>query len=230
MRAWRYLLPALAIVAIGGALWTTGRFEQRRVDARRQLLMMRFDTPAAEFDAVERASRFVPALAPVERWRAGVRRARDESHYWRHDYAAVTRAAEGTSDGDTAALLLTANAAYRDATAQPATASSVERLDEIARMYLDVLEQDPASIEAAYNYEFIQRTRTALAATVASARNRNARAAPPSTRSSTTLHGAAGVQPEAPDLGEFKIIVPQRPEERRATPDAGRGGAKPRKG
>jgi hypothetical protein len=31
-------------------------------------------------------------------------------------------------------------------------------------------------------------------------------------------------------MGDFKIIVPQRPEERRAQPDAGSGAAKARKG
>jgi hypothetical protein len=45
-----------------------------------------------------------------------------------------------------------------------------------------------------------------------------------------TLHGRQGATPEQSDMREFKIIIPQRTDERAQQPDAGTGGRKPRKG
>ena len=45
-----------------------------------------------------------------------------------------------------------------------------------------------------------------------------------------TLHGRPGEVPPGADMNEFKVIVPQRSDERREQPEAGKGGTKARKG
>ena len=45
-----------------------------------------------------------------------------------------------------------------------------------------------------------------------------------------TLHGAEGASPASTDMGDFKVIIPQNPQERQQRPESGAGGAKVRKG
>ncbi len=120
--------------------------------------------------------------------------------------------------------MIIANAAYREI----AGPVNEDRLEGVARLYLDVLERDPERIDAAYNYEFVLRRRNALARDRAAKRPSNTPPAGPHAES--TLHGTPGTAPAQTDMGDFKIIVPQRPEERRSQPDAGSGAAKVRKG
>jgi hypothetical protein len=230
MPASRHIVPALLLLVAGAALWIAGYLEQRTIDARRQFLMLRRDTPLAQYDAVERAGRFVPNVAAAGRWRAGLRAHRAEAQYWLGDYDALTAGgAEGSRDNDPVRLMLSANAAYRQTAEDLPGPAAIERLESIAAQYLDVLERDPTLVDAAYNYEFVVRTR----GTIARGRAGNRRGQPsaaPNAAPGSTVHGAPGVPPSDPDTGDFKIIVPQRPEERRQQPDAGLSGAKVRKG
>jgi hypothetical protein len=127
-----------------------------------------------------------------------------------------------TNAPDAVYLMLVANAAYREVAG---ALTEEARLDDIARLYLDVLERDPERIDAAYNYEYVVRRKNALLRDRA-ARRRGA-ASPPA---GATLHGRPGAPPPQTDMGDFKIIVPQRPEERRRQPDAGAGAGRVRKG
>jgi hypothetical protein len=224
---------ALLLIVIGGGVWTAGHFEQRTLAAQRQLLMMHFEAPIAEHDAAERMNPFIRSVPAISRWRAHLRRARGESQYWQRDYASLTAPAPANEveARDAAALLLRANAAYRQIATELTDPAIGERLDAVATMYLDALEHDPLLVDAAYNYEFVVRARATLAGNAGSSPgNRNARPRPRAAPPALTLHGVPGARPVAPHTGEFKIIVPQRPEERRAQPEAGLSGAKVRKG
>ena len=78
------------------------------------------------------------------------------AEYWSGNYAAVSRDADP---------FLAANAAWRAATAaggDPRTV--VSRLDDVAKRYAEVMRDDPANEDAAYNYEFVVRYRAAIAA------------------------------------------------------------------
>ena len=220
----RNVAGAVVVIGIGAGLWVAGEVQSRHTTARRTFLTMHYSAPIEEYDAIEPAARFFPAA-----WRTDLRTRRAESRYWLHQYSLVGRPTDQERHDDAAAfaaahLMLIANAAYREI-AEP---FDEVRLDGIARLYLDVLERDPERIDAAYNYEFVIRRRNALARDRAAKRRSNAAATGP--RAGSTLHGAPGAAPNQTDMGDFKIIVPQRPEERRAQPDAGAGAAKVRKG
>jgi len=94
--------------------------------------------------------------------------------------------------------------------------------------YADVLRRAEWQFDAAYNYEFVARRRDVLIRARA-ARNAEKREVTPP-RFPDTIHGRAGSVPPGTDMSEFKIIVPQRSDERREQPEAGKGGAKARKG
>jgi hypothetical protein len=221
MRVVRNVAGAVVVIGIGAGLWVAGEVQSRHTTARRAFLTMHYSAPIEEYDASEPAARFFPPA-----WRADLRTRRAESQYWLQQYSLVGRPTDHQRRDDAAAfaaahLMLIANAAYREV----AEAFDEARLDGIARLYLDVLERDPERIDAAYNYEFVIRQRNALSRDRAARRRSNV--AP---RAGSTLHGAPGAAPGQTDMGDFKIIVPQRPEERRAQPDAGAGAAKVRKG
>jgi hypothetical protein len=224
MRVVRNVVGAVVVIGIGAGLWAAGQLQSRHATARRAFLMMRYAAPIEEYDAVEPAARFLPAT-----WRADLQTRRAESQYWLHQYSLLARPSdhERGDDADVAGaahLMVIANAAYREI----AGTLNEDRLEGVARLYLDVLERHPERIDAAYNYEFIIRRRNALTRDPAAKRRPNAPLAGP--RAESTLHGTPGAAPAQTNMGDFKIIVPQRPEERRAQPDAGSGAAKARKG
>jgi hypothetical protein len=105
-------------------------------------------------------------------------------------------------------LLLAANAAFRAAQADKAArAEMVHRYEAVMTSYADVLRLDPTLVDAAYNYEFVVRLRDEAAKP---GRRPAERPAPPI----PTMHGRPGAPPEGVDMGEFKIVVPKRMEER----------------
>jgi hypothetical protein len=234
-RLLRHGLVAAVVMGLGAALWVSGRVQSRGIDARRSFLVMQYAPLPEQFAGLERSTRFVPEIGGVARWRARLREGRAAAQYWLGRYPELTAPGELASDAGTASsgspgqLLIVANAAYRQAAGELNEQTPPERFDGIARLYLDALESDAELVDAAYNYEFVVRLRNQLA------RERTARRRPrpgdgDSRPPAPSLHGAPGAAPPDADLKEFKVIVPQRPEERSQQPDAGVGGGKVRKG
>lgn len=219
---------AVVVIGLGAGLWTAGQIQTRHAAARRAFLMMRFAAPAEEYAAIGRARRFLPA-----RWRDDLWTRQAASQYWLAQYGLLARVTDAerraTNAADAVYRMLVANAAYREIGGALSQETPVERLDDIARLYLDVLEHDPERIDAAYNYEYVVRRKNALVRDQAARRRAGAAAAAPAPPGAT-LHGRPGAPPPQPDMGDFKIIVPQRPEERRRQPDAGAGAGRVRKG
>ena len=232
-----HVLVAVAVIGVGAALWVSGRMQRRGVEAQRSFLMMQYAPPLEAYAALERSTRFVPEIGAIARWRARLRTQGAASQYWLGRYPELTAAgqqptsdASGTATDAPGHLLIIANAAYRQAAGELNEQMPPERFDGIARLYLDALEGDAELIDAAYNYEFVVRLRNQLA------RERTARRRPrpgdagDSRAATPSLHGSPGTAPPDADLKEFKVIVPQRPEERSQQPDAGVSGGKVRKG
>jgi len=231
-KAFGYAVAAVIVFAAAVGSWTIGRLEQRLADARMQLLTLKYDVSPAEYDAVERVVGSF-ALLPWFAARADdVRDHRAESTYWRRDYRSLALAGETRSTNThrtQAHLLVAANATFRRTQLDPTDPSTVERLNNVLGQYAEILKRDPEEFDAAYNYEFVAQTRDAIAATQRSAARRDQKMPPPSPPDHT-LHGQPGGPPDATGMREFKIIVPQRSDERRQAPDAGMGGPKSRKG
>lgn len=142
-------------------------------------------------------------------------RLRPVAEYWRGNYGAVP------ADADP---LLAANAAYRAALAPGGPAPAVlARLDGVVKQYAEVVRNDPASEQAAYNYEFAVRFRAAVAA-------RGAALPPVAGDTGATPHGIIGGPPAGRDQRQFKMMVPMRPDERQEAEEAGRAGRRVRKG
>jgi hypothetical protein len=236
LRLWRRVLLAAAVMAVGLALWLGGRLQSRGVSAQRSFLTMQYAPPIDQYDALERTTRFVPEVGGVARWRAGLRAQRAAARYWLGRYPELTAqgqpvsGARGEAAGNPGHLLLVANAAYRQTAGDLNEQTPPERFDSIARMYLDALEGDAELVDAAYNYEFVVRLRNQLVRDRTARRRARPGDAGDDRAVTPSLHGSPGAAPPDADLKEFKVIVPQRPEERSQQPEAGVSGGKVRKG
>ncbi len=218
-------LVALVLVLAGEAVRRAGLIEARLADAQEQLTTI--GRVAPETDAGLDTSLTLLSRAPLlgARLTREVREQRAEAAYWQGDYAALApapAAATAPPEDNPTLLLLTANAGFRTAVLQNRTAQTLARsLDGVLKKYAAVLTADPDSTDAAHNYEFVVRLRTALAsgrgAAVPAARNQN-------------MQGEEGEPPMGSQQSDFKVIVPLRPEERQEQMDPGAGANFQRKG
>jgi hypothetical protein len=206
------LFIALVLVVGGGALWTTGHAERRLIETHQALLTLQFpqvtkDAPAVDDDLSTAAH--APWLGPA--LLADAREGQAVAGYWlaRYQDLEPQKDAAGTViETDPRVLLLAANAAFRAARADKIDrATMVKRYEAVMTSYADVLRLDPSLSDAAYNYEYVVRLRDAAAK---AGRKAPVEVAPPT----PTLHGRPGAPPKGVDMGDFKIVVPKRMEER----------------
>jgi hypothetical protein len=136
-------------------------------------------------------------------------------------------------------LLLAANAAFRTSQGDTDRNIAVRRLDTVVKTYAEVLKNagdSATAADAAYNYEYAVRLRDNLArargpAKLPAAASRTAAAdTGDDLPHGPTVHGRPGGPPPAASMAQFKIVIPKRGEERKDDPQAGKGGAKIRKG
>jgi len=225
---------AILFLAAGVASWTTGLIERRAVNAHRQLLMLNYSAPAGELEDVGRSLRFVRRLPWVADLNADVRRQQATAEYWSAEEApagAATGAVRSGTESDAALLLIAANSAFRGTALDGSDPEAVPALERILEQYAAVLQRDPDQFDAAFNYEFVARTRNALSGPPAERGARDLpRLPPPRPTPGRTIHGGRGAIPPEPEMKEFKVIVPERSEERLERPEAGKSGPSVRKG
>lgn len=227
----RYWLIAAVVAVAGFGLWRAGSLQQRAADAHRQLLTLQFDEPIDRYDALQADMQYVESVPGFTAIGRGVREQRATASYWsqRFEELALKTSATGeVLERDPQLLLLAANASYRSAALDESSPAAVQRMEGLLNQYSDVLRKGAWQFDAAYNYEFVARRRDALIRTRGKgAPKKDEAAARPAP---STLHGRAGAVPPGTDMSEFKIVVPQRSDERREQPEAGKGGPKVRKG
>jgi hypothetical protein len=227
---------AILLALAGSLFWSEGKTETRLADAHRQLATLQYASAATATDAVGGA----PALGRVGalgRDPAGdARHVRVTAEYWDAEYASLTpqRDSVGTVvEADPQVLMTDANASFRAAQTETDRSAALRKLDAVVKNYADVLKANPGDADVAYNYEYAVRMRDSYQrARVA------AKAAPPAPAAAEpgelpagpTLHGHPGGPPPKSDMSQFKIVIPKRGEERKDDPQAGKGGAKIRKG
>ena len=225
-----YVSLALVSLAAGAGLWTTGQLQQRLVGAQREILTMRYGAPMEAFQELEDATAYGRRLPWVAQMRAAIGEQRAQSQYWQRDYVsmALARDAGGAViEEDPTMLLFAANAAYRRIKLDGTDRDVVARLQDVGGQYAEVLKRNPDLVDAAYNYEFVALAREALGRN-SGGQSRASRPAPQVPV--PTVHGRPGAPPKDADMGDFKVIIPQRQDERQQRPESGAGGAKPRKG
>jgi hypothetical protein len=251
---------AVVLALAGGTLWMAGQSERRLAELHQQIATLRLADATNEDDDAEatlglsrRLPRFGEALA------SDMRDERALAQYWRSEYAAIgpKRDASGAlTETDPQLLLLGANAEFRASQRAADRAEMLRRLDRAVKTYADVLKNaactdnmaaspragsscDTLRADASFNYEYAVRARDTLAksrtasAKAEAGRNAQRLAAGDMTRdlpAGPTLHGNPGAPPKGTDMSQFKIVIPKRGEERKDNPEAGKGGAKVRKG
>jgi hypothetical protein len=207
-------LVAIILVAAGAILWRSSEHERRVAVAERDLVTLKYDDAAA---AAGQPGGRLAALMPGAHTDAEAKTLASTAGYWRGDY---DKAIENPD-----AKLLAANAAYRKLRQSGGSWQAVVgRMDSVVKQYAEILRENPASTEAAFNYEYVVRLRSVIAA--------RKQAVPPvdAKNSNMTIHGFAGAPPEESDMKKFKMIVPMRPDERLEAEKAGKGTTKVRKG
>ena len=207
-------LIAIILVAAGAILWRSSEHERRLAIAERDLVTLKYADAAA---AAEQPGGRLAGLMPGARTDADAKTLASTAGYWGGDY---DKAIENPD-----AKLLAANAAYRKLRlAGGSWQAVVGRMDSVVKQYAEILRDDPANTEAAFNYEYVVRLRSVIAARklpVPPVDGKNA---------NISIHGSAGAPPEASDMKKFKMIVPMRPDERLEAEKAGKGTTKVRKG
>lgn len=220
-----FAVVVLVLVVAGEAFRRASLIEDRLATADEQLTTDGRVAPdvATALDESRGSLSRIPVLgARLDR---EVRHQRAEAAYWQGDYASLAvqpTAAGAAPEDDPSLLLITANAAFRRAVIQNRTAPTLARaLDDVLKAYASALQADPESRDAAFDYEFVARLRTALTAT------RGAAVPAPRTAS---MQGEEGEPPMGNRSSEFNVIVPLRPEERQDQMDPGAGATFKRKG
>ena len=202
----------------------------------------RLEGVAGAWQELATLGRDVPSPAPpsrLARWLpASLRpsgdvasRQRATADYWVATWDDLVRTRGG--DPDPAVMHTAANAAYRLARLRgDVGTAAAERLDPVLEAYANVLKADPAHADAAWNYEFVSRTRDVLA----SARLAGPRRTPANTPGlappppGATVHGAAGAPPPAIKSEQFETIAPMDFGDREAQPEPTPGTFLKRKG
>jgi hypothetical protein len=205
---------AIILVAAGAILWRSSEHERRLAAAERDLVTLKYDDAAAA--AVQPGGRLA-ALMPGSRAAADSKTLESTAGYWRGDY---DKAIENPD-----AKLLAANATYRKIRlAGGSWQAVVGRMDSLVKQYAEILRDNPANTEAAFNYEYAVRLRAVIAA-------RKLPVPPVDAKNANiSIHGFGGAPPEESDMKKFKMIVPMRPDERLEAEKAGKGTTKVRKG
>lgn len=222
----------LAALLIAGAVLCWG--ESQRLEAVagvwQQLVLLQNDVAAPdEASRPLSLARWLPAaLRPVADTGAQQKATGD---YWLGRYDDLVRTRGG--DPDPAVRLAAANAAYRVArrVGEPGMAMA-EQLDAVREAYGEVLTLDPANVDAAWNYEFVARTRDVVARARVVGRSRPSADTPglARPRGAVTVHGAASAAPPDVKAEEFETIAPMDFGDREAQPEATPGSTIKRKG
>jgi hypothetical protein len=223
------LAAGIALALLAAGLLAAGLIDRSVAQAQREFAARRYARADAALDDVERYlayGRWIPWIrnGPLNE----VRTQRAAMRYWGGEYDRVI-ADRSDPLGDEASesielQLLAANAVYRRG--QPAAKTpraAVEALQAAASAYLAVLKNAPRSEVAAYNYEYVVRTREDI--------DKGRRAPELTDKAEDGPAGRRGTSPPVPpDQRDLKLLVPLEPGEMDKGVEPGKGVAIERKG
>lgn|SRR5215510_8412905 len=241
------LAGAALLLVIGALLCAVGFVERRATEVREQMFTLQHDAAARERGTVDEWVRYARRLPWVRLVAAKLAEQRAASQYWLREYESLEAYAETartTAHVDPQLLMTAAHAAYRGTTLDGSDPQAGKRLGRVLELYGEVMKRDPHDFDAAYNFEFVARTRNALARTRTARSRSHARVqgsrdagahqgekpGAPSPPSGRTLHGDQGAVPPGLEPEEFKVIVPSPSDEREEQREAGSGTPRIRKG
>lgn len=229
----RHVTGAIVLAALGSLCLAAGMIDRRIARAQREFATQNYERADEELASVERYLAYgswIPwvGAGPLNE----VRTRRAAIRYWSGQYDRVVSDGPdpltAMSSDDIDRQLIVANAVYRRGEARGGDKQAVlDVLQAATSAYLAVLRNAPAesraSEAAAYNYEYVVRTRDDID---------KGRTAPELT--DTAEDGPAGrkggVPPEPPEKRDLNLLVPLEPGEMDQGIEPGKGGAIERKG
>ena len=230
-------LAALGLGFLGALCLTAGRFEQSVARVQRNLTTLNTEGAEETFTLAEQYFEYASYIPGVGNQALNDIRARKASlHYWQRQYDAIIPHSDdpiGSLPRDNTELqFIVANALYRSAQTQAKELqndrqSVLQSIDTGIKAYLAVLRNSTRNEEdAAFNYEYLVQLRGAILAG-----NGKPKDGDPGEK--TNPHGQPGRTPQQSDMNDFKIQIPLEPkesEDHKSGLDAGKTGARARKG
>jgi hypothetical protein len=224
------LAIAIVLAAAAWLSWSEARFAARVGDARQQIVTLRYADVPSDLSGGTVLSEYLSRNRfPADE----ARLAASTVAYWlgRYDEIGVDVDDE---DVDADALLIAANAAFREAQRDPGAGSAaVQQLDGVLNAYASALKAAPQHLDAAYNYEFVARYRDELARAQGKSVKRPGVAGAAMAGdlpAGPTIHGRPGGPPPDAKMEDLQMLAPLEYGDREAQPEATPGAKRERKG
>jgi hypothetical protein len=223
----RHVAGSIVLALLGAICLAAGMLDRRVAGAQREFAAQHYERADGALETAERYltyGRWIPwiggALNDVRTWRAAMR-------YWSGQYDRILsdRSDPSAIASDSIDLqLIAANAVYRRG--QPKATdrrTALEALQDAASAYLTVLKNSARNEVAAYNYEYVIRTREDI--------DKGRRAPELTDKAEDGPAGRRGAPPPPdPNKRDLKLLVPLEPGEIDKGLEPGKGGAIDRKG
>jgi len=215
-----YLLTAAGLALIGSVCFVAARLDRDMAHAQQNISALKYDEADQTFANVERYFYYASRLPWVGNGPVNdVRTRRASLRYWQGQYGAI--APEQPAD-NIGLQLVAANAAYRAGRLEAKDRqSTLQAVDAGIQAYTSVLRNSTRQEDAAYNYEYLVRTRDEIL---------QSRGMPRLPKGPNDANGISGAVIEPGDGSGFKIYVPLDNEERDKAGGAGKVGPIKRKG
>jgi hypothetical protein len=224
-----YLLIAVALAVLGGALLVAGTLDRDLAAAQERVVAQKYDNVEPTYETAEKYYDYASHLPGVGTGPANEIRTKHATlHYWQKDYAAVIPQQSdpvGAVPQDNSDLqLVVANAVYRtNQSKMKDKESTIAALDQSILTYVSVLKNAPKNEDAAYNFELLVRLRDEI--------DKGKRKPGPAEMVLKGPDGAAGAPPTIDSsMSDFKIYIPLESQERQDQGVAGKASAGKRKG
>lgn len=224
------IVAASIVLALGGAaLLAAGLVDRRIAGAQRAFAAQQYDGANAALNPVERYLSYGRWLPGIEGTLNGIRTRRAVIRYWSGQYDRI--ASDAASSDNIDLQLVAANAVYRrgrpKANDKPlddarGKRAALDALQAAANAYLAVLKNSSHNEVAAYNYEYVVRTREDI--------DKGRRAADLTDTADDGPAGRRGGPPPEPPKRDLKLLVPLQPGEIDKGLEPGKGGKLERKG
>jgi len=225
-RVARCIVGSILFALLGAAALAAGTFDRRIANAQRAFAAQRYEQADAQLDGVERALSYGRWIPPIGQALNEVRTRRAALRYWSGQYDRVVSDgsdASATASGNIDLQLIAANAVYRRG--QPKAGdrkAALEALQAAANAYLMVLKNSSRNEAAAYNYEYVVRTREDI--------DKGRRDADLTDKADDGPAGRKGGPPPETPKRDLKLLVPLEPGEIDKGLEPGKGGVLERKG
>ena len=223
----RSVLGSIVLALLGAICLAAGMLDRRVAGAQREFAVQRYELADASLETAERYLRYGRWIPWIGDALNDVRTRRAAIQYWSGQYDRIVpdRFDSSAISSDSIDLqLIAANAVYRRG--QPKATdrrTAVEALEAAANAYLTVLKNSPRNEVAAYNYEYVVRTREDI--------DKGRRAPELTDKADDGPAGRrGGPPPQDPNKRDLKLLVPLEPGEIDKGLEPGKGGKIERKG